>query len=118
MVWASVRATIVTMASKGKPSPRSAVSPLSDEQVKRLAGSHTLVDPTNYYPTGPRTPNQPEINAQNPKATKRLLAGVSVVFRASCKTKAWGLDHVPETGPFITAASHITMFDVFVPMMS
>jgi len=25
---------------------------------------------------------------------------------------------VPETGPFITAASHITMFDVFVPMMS
>ena len=25
---------------------------------------------------------------------------------------------MPETGPFITAASHITMFDVFVPMMS
>ncbi|MBS6516501.1 MAG: 1-acyl-sn-glycerol-3-phosphate acyltransferase, partial [Bifidobacterium longum] len=106
------------MASKGKPSPRSAVSPLSDEQVKRLATRHTLVDSTQYYPTGPRTPNQPEINAQNPKATKRLLGGVSIVFRASCKTKAWGLEQVPETGPFITAASHITMFDVFVPMMS
>lgn len=83
-----VRATIETMASKGKPSPRSAVSPLSDEQVKRLAVRHTLVDSTQYYPTGPRTPNQPEINAQNPKATKRLLGGVSIVFRASCKTKA------------------------------
>lgn len=106
------------MASKGKPSPRSAVSPLSDEQVKRLAVRHTLVDSTQYYPTGPRTPNQPEINAQNPKATKRLLGGVSIVFRASCKTKAWGLEQVPETGPFITAASHVTMFDVFVPMMS
>ena len=76
------------------------------------------MDSTQYYPTGPRTPNQPEINAQNPKATKRLLGGVSIVFRASCKTKAWGLEQVPETGPFITAASHITMFDVFVPMMS
>ncbi|NMM94504.1 phospholipid/glycerol acyltransferase [Bifidobacterium sp. DSM 109957] len=110
--------TIVGMASKGKPSPRSAVSPLSDTQVAKLAAKHTLVDPTKYYPTGPRTPNQAEIDAQNPKATKRLLAGVSVVFRASCKTRAWGLEHVPETGPFITAASHVTMFDVFVPMMS
>ena len=44
--WAVVRATIETMASKGKPSPRSAVSPLSDEQVKRLAARHTLVDST------------------------------------------------------------------------
>ena len=106
------------MVSKGKPSPRSAVKPLSDAQVARLAARHHLVDPTKYYPTGARTPNEAEINAQNPKATARLLAGVSVVFRASCKTKAWGLEHVPETGPFITAATHVTMFDVFVPMMS
>ena len=104
-----VRATIETMTSKGKPSPRSAVSPLSDEQVKRLAARHTLVDSTQYYPTGPRTPNQPEINAQNPKATKRLLGGVSIVFRASCKTKAWGLEQVPETGPFITVMSPCLM---------
>ena len=68
------------MASKGKPSPRSAVSPLSDEQVKRLAVRHTLVDSTQYYPTGPRTPNQPEINAQNPKATKRLLGGSNIIL--------------------------------------
>ncbi|OZG63006.1 1-acyl-sn-glycerol-3-phosphate acyltransferase [Bifidobacterium lemurum] len=106
------------MVSKGKPSPRSAVKPLPDAQVAKLAASHRLVDPTAYYPTGPRTPNEAEINAQNPKATKRLLAGVSLVFRASCKTKAWGLEHVPETGTFITAATHVTMFDVFVPMMS
>lgn len=107
---------MVRMVSKGKPSPRSAVKPLSDAQVARLAAKHKLVDPMRYYPTGPRTPNTAEINAQNPKATERLLAGVSMVFHASCKTKAWGLENVPETGPFITAATHVTMFDVFVPM--
>ena len=106
------------MASKGKPSPRSAVRPLSDERVAELARRYRLVDPTRYYPTGPRTPNTAEINAQNPKATARLLEGVSIVFRNRCKVKAWGLENVPETGPFITAASHVTMFDVFVPMMS
>lgn len=106
------------MASKGKPSPRSAVKPLSDEQVARLDAKHHLVDPTRYYPTGPRTPNTAEINAQNPKATERLLEGVSKVLRNRSKVRAWGLERVPETGTFITAASHVTMYDVFVPMMS
>ena len=106
------------MASKGKPSPRSAVKPLSDEQVARLDAKHHLVDPTRYYPTGPRTPNTAEINAQNPKATERLLEGVSKVLCNRSKVRAWGLERVPETGTFITAASHVTMYDVFVPMMS
>lgn len=106
------------MASKGKPSPRSAVKPLSDEQVARLDAKHHLVDPTRYYPTGPRTPNTVEINAQNPKAAERLLEGVSKVLRNRSKVRAWGLERVPETGTFITAASHVTMYDVFVPMMS
>ena len=106
------------MASKGKPSPRSAVKPLGDEQVARLDAKHHLVDPTRYYPTGPRTPNTVEINAQNPKATERLLEGVSKVLRNRSKVRAWGLERVPETGTFITAASHVTMYDVFVPMMS
>ena len=106
------------MASKGKPSPRSAVKPLSDEQVARLDAKHHLVDPTRYYPTGPRTPNTAEINVQNPKATERLLEGVSKVLRNRSKVRAWGLERVPETGTFITAASHVTMYDVFVPMMS
>ncbi len=106
------------MASKGKPSPRSAVKPLSDEQVARLDAKHHLVDPTRYYPTGPRTPNTVEINAQNPKATERLLEGVSKVLRNRSKVRAWGLERVPEAGTFITAASHVTMYDVFVPMMS
>ena len=106
------------MASKGKPSPRSAVKPLSDEQVARLDAKQHLVDPTRYYPTGPRTPNTAEINAQNPKATERLLEGVSKVLRNRSKVRAWGLERVPETGTFITAASHVTMYDVFVPMMS
>ena len=107
------------MASKGKPSPRSAVKPLSNAQVSRLAKAHTLVDPMHDLPTGPdRTINEAEIAAQNPKGTSRLLKGVDVVFRASCRTYAWGLDNIPETGPFITAATHVTMFDVFVPMIS
>lgn len=107
------------MASKGKPSPRSAVKPLSNAQVSRLAKAHTLVDPMHDLPTGPdRTINEAEIAAQNPKGTLRLLKGVDVVFRASCRTYAWGLDNIPETGPFITAATHVTMFDVFVPMAS
>ena len=63
-------------------------------------------------------PNTVEINAQNPKATERLLEGVSKVLRNRSKVRAWGLEHVPETGTFITAASHVTMYDVFVPMMS
>lgn len=76
------------------------------------------MDPTRYYPTGPRTPNTAEINAQNPKAAERLLEGVSKVLRNRSKVRAWGLERVPETGTFITAASHVTMYDVFVPMMS
>ena len=104
------------MVSKGKPSPRSAVKPLSDEQVKRLAAKHHLVDPTYYYPTGTRRPNEAEINAQNPKATERLLEGTSRVLRSRSKVKAWGLENVPEEGVFITACTHVTMFDVFVPM--
>ena len=111
--------TIGRMASKGKPSPRSAVTPLSDERVAELAKRHRLVDPLRDLPTGPdRHVNQREIDAQNPKGTARLLKGVDVVFHASCKTRAWGLENVPESGPFITAASHVTMFDVFVPMAS
>ncbi len=106
------------MVSKGKPSPRSAVTALSDAQVTLLSKKHRLVDPTRYYPTGERKPNMIEIDAQNPKATDRLLAGVSLVIRASCKVKAWGLERVPEQGVFITAATHATQFDVFVPMMA
>lgn len=106
------------MVSKGKPSPRSAVKPLSDEQVARLGSRHHLVDPTRYYPTGPRKANTKEIEEQNPKATGCLLEGVSVVMRTQSKIRAWGLDHVPETGVFITAATHVTMYDVFIPMMA
>ena len=106
------------MASKGKPSPRSAAKPLSDEQVAKLAQRHHLVDPTHDFPCGPRKANEAEIAAQNPKATHRLLTGCDIVFRNRTKLKAWGIEHVPETGPFITAATHVTMFDVFVPMIS
>ncbi|EPI58351.1 Acyltransferase, partial [Gardnerella vaginalis JCP8066] len=56
--------------------------------------------------------------SQNPKATERLLEGTSRVLRSRCKVRAWGLENVPEEGVFITACTHVTMFDVFVPMTS
>ncbi|NEG69803.1 lysophospholipid acyltransferase family protein [Bifidobacterium choloepi] len=104
------------MTSKGKPSPRKAVKPLSDEQVARLAKEHDLVDPTRPFPCGPRQPNEREINEQNPKITRRLLNGCARVLRGSCRLKAWGLERVPEDGPYIAACTHVTQFDVFVPM--
>ena len=106
------------MASKGRPSPRSAVSPLSGEQVAVLGRQHRLVDPTRILPAGPRLPNEAEINAQNPRVTGRLLNAVGVVVREQSRTQAWGLENVPETGVFITAATHVTMFDAFIPMMA
>lgn len=87
-------------------------------QVDLLREKHHLVDPTQYYPTGVHRPNAAEIAAQNPKATDRLLAGATWVVRNRCKVLAWGLENVPETGTFITAATHVTQFDVFIPMMS
>jgi 1-acyl-sn-glycerol-3-phosphate acyltransferase len=110
--------TMDPMTSKGKPSPRSAVRPLSNEQVSRLGARHDLVDVTRYYPNGPRVPDFTEISAQNPRATAWLLEGVSKVMRQRSKVKAWGYDRVPLTGPFITAATHVAMYDVFIPMMA
>ena len=37
------------MVSKGKPSPRRAVKPLSDAQVRKLAAEYALVDPTRPF---------------------------------------------------------------------
>lgn len=107
-----------SMVSKGKPSPRSAVRPLSDEQVAVLKQRYRLVDPTYYYPTGQRKANVQEMQAQNPRATERLLRGTSWVLRSRAKVQAWGLENVPQEGVFITACTHVTMFDVFVPMTS
>ncbi|KFI63776.1 acyltransferase [Bifidobacterium cuniculi] len=106
------------MVSKGKPSPRSAVKPLSKEQVAKLNREFGLVDPTYPYPTGRIEPNEAEIDAQNPKLTNRLMNACARVLRASCKLHAWGLDNVPPTGPYITACTHVTQFDVFVPMIA
>ena len=108
--------TIEGMVSPGKPSPRSAVKPLSNAQVARLAQKHHLVNPMTNHPTGPRKDNIKEINAQNPKATKRLLDACAFVVKSRCKVKAWGLERVPEDGVFITACTHVTLFDVFIPM--
>lgn len=118
VLWGMLWGTMEGMVSKGKPSPRSAVEPLSDEQVARLARRHRLVEVTHDFPCGPRRANEAEIAAQHPKATRRLLTGCDWVVRAHSKVRAWGLEHIPETGPFITAATHVTMYDVFIPMMA
>ncbi|KFI68177.1 lysophospholipid acyltransferase family protein [Bifidobacterium magnum] len=104
------------MASKGKPSPRSSVKPLSNERLAELRREHVLVDPTRWLPTGPRNVHEVEINDQNPKLTHRLLEGCARVLRNRCRPYAWGLDNIPERGPYICAATHVTLFDVFVPM--
>ncbi len=106
------------MVSPGKPSPGRSVPPLSNEQVDKLAARHRLVDPTHYMYGRLHHPNREEIDAQNPKTTERLLGGVSVVTRMRSKTRAYGVEHIPERGVFLCAATHVTQMDVFVPMQT
>lgn len=56
--------------------------------------------------------------SSNPKITHRLVEGAAKVLRASCKVRAWGLENVPVEGAYITCATHVTQFDVFVPMVA
>lgn len=104
------------MASPGKPSPGKSVPALSDEQVERLARRHHMVDPTRYLYGSLHHPNEAEINAQNPRRTARLLEGVAIATRMRSKCYAYGVEHIPDQGVFITAATHVTQMDVFVPM--
>lgn len=97
------------MVSKGKPSPRRAVKPLSDVQVRKLAAEYALVDPTRPFPIGRMEPNQREIDELNPKITHRLVEGAAKVLRASCKVRAWGLENVPVEGAYITCATHVAI---------
>ncbi|MFD0704392.1 lysophospholipid acyltransferase family protein [Alloscardovia venturai] len=105
------------MVSRGKPSPGKSVPKLSTAQVRKLAEKHHFSDPFAYLPTGvPRQNNEEEIAAQNPQQARRLLDFISWVARTRMKAYSWGLENVPEKGVFITAATHVTQFDVFVPM--
>ena len=104
------------MVSKGKVAPKKNTKPLSDEQVRILGQKHNLADSTRPFPTGERKANVEEINAQNPKETQRLLNAACSQIRFRCNCKAWGLENVPEAGQFITACTHVTQMDVFVPM--
>ncbi len=105
------------MVSPGKPSPGKSVPALSDAQVQKLGRVHELVNPLHPLPTGPRKVNYAEIEAQNPKATQWLLDAVAAVARMRMKAYSWGLEKLPETGPYISANTHVTQFDVFVPMV-
>lgn len=104
------------MSSPGKPSPGKSVPVLSDEQVSRLARRHHMVDPTRYLYGPLHHPNEKEIREQNPVRTARLLEGVAIATRMRSHCYAYGVEHIPDTGVFITAATHVTQMDVFVPM--
>lgn len=106
------------MVSPGKPSPGRSVPALSTEQVERLGARHRLVDPTHYMYGRLHHPNKEEIDAQNPQSTERWLAAASATTRLRSRTRAYGVEHIPERGVFICAASHVTQLDVFVPMQT
>ncbi|MCI1935221.1 MAG: 1-acyl-sn-glycerol-3-phosphate acyltransferase [Bifidobacteriaceae bacterium] len=106
------------MVSPGKPSPGKSVPALSDEQVARLGRSHRMLDPTRYLFGEFHQPNEVEINEQDPKVTKRLLDAASFVVRTRAKVKAWGMEKIPGEGIYICAATHVTQFDVLIPMMT
>ena len=90
---------------------------LSNAQVRKLAQKHHLSDPFTYLPTGvQRKNNDAEIASQQPEKAKRLLDMISWVAHTRMKAYSWGLENVPEESVFITAATHVTQFDVFVPM--
>ncbi|MBQ5505429.1 MAG: 1-acyl-sn-glycerol-3-phosphate acyltransferase [Aeriscardovia sp.] len=106
------------MTSPGKISPFWSVSPPSSLQVARLSQRHRLVDPTRAL-CGygfVRQPNRPEVAGMNPRLEARLVAAASAVTRARVKASAWGMENIPQEGPFILACSHIAQLDVFVPM--
>ncbi|MCI1984636.1 MAG: 1-acyl-sn-glycerol-3-phosphate acyltransferase [Bifidobacteriaceae bacterium] len=106
------------MASPGKPSPGKSVAPLSNEQVAELRKSHKLINPTHYLTGEMHKPNLEEINEQDPQQTKWLLDAASLMIRSRAKVYAWGAEHIPAEGVYICAATHVTQFDVFIPMMT
>jgi 1-acyl-sn-glycerol-3-phosphate acyltransferase len=59
-----------------------------------------------------------EINEQDPAQTKRLLDAATLMIRSRAKVHAWGVEHIPSNGVYICAATHVTQFDVFIPMMT
>ncbi|MCI1901229.1 MAG: 1-acyl-sn-glycerol-3-phosphate acyltransferase [Bifidobacteriaceae bacterium] len=106
------------MVSPGKPSPGKSVPALSNERVSQLRREHNLVDPTQYLTGELHRPNMEEINEQDPAQTKRLLDAATLMIRSRAKVHAWGVEHIPSNGVYICAATHVTQFDVFIPMMT
>ena len=47
---------------------------------------------------------------------RRLMAAAMAFVRARAKVYCWGIENVPEEGPFILANTHITQLDVLIPM--
>lgn len=106
------------MTSPGKPSPGKSVPAIKADQLRAIAAAHELIDPTRVLYGTYHQPNLAEIDDQNPKLTKKLLAGACRITRMRARTYAYGLERIPESGVFIVAATHVTQLDVFVPMMA
>lgn len=106
------------MTSPGKPSSGRSVPEIKADRLRAIEDEHDLIDPTRLLYGTYHQPNLAEINDQNPKLTRRLLAEASAIARMRARIYAYGLERIPESGVFIVAATHVTQMDVFVPMMA
>ena len=106
------------MTSPGKPSPFHLIPPLKNKQVALLAKRHRLIDPTRKLCGGGflRRPCPLDSAYINVPVERRLMAAAMAFVRARAKVYCWGIENVPEDGPFILANTHITQLDVLIPM--
>ncbi|MBP5785695.1 MAG: 1-acyl-sn-glycerol-3-phosphate acyltransferase [Aeriscardovia sp.] len=106
------------MTSPGKPSPFHLIPPLKNKQVALLSKKHRLIDPTRKLCGGGflRRPSPLDSAYINIPVERRLMAAAMAFVRARAKVYCWGIENVPEEGPFILANTHITQLDVLIPM--
>lgn len=106
------------MTSPGKPSPFHLAPPLKSSQVELLAKKHRLIDPTRKLCGRGFLRHQNPLDASyvNIPTERRLMAAAMAFVRARAKVYCWGIENVPEDGPFILANTHITQLDVLIPM--
>ena len=106
------------MTSPGKPSPFHLIPPLKNKQVALLSKRHRLIDPTRKLCGGGflRRPCPLDSTYINIPIERRLMEAAMAFVRARAKVYCWGIENVPEDGPFILANTHITQLDVLIPM--
>lgn len=83
-----------------------------------MSKRHRLIDPTRKLYGGGflRRPSPLDSTYINIPVERRLMAAAMAFVRARAKVYCWGIENVPEEGPFILANTHITQLDVLIPM--